>query len=267
MVPVLLIQKARGFFPFPRSKVQIGHLIALAVQENIRVPVDQCAILVIVEMLPPYWVVLNVCFLLLHSYLHLIFSLVRVSDSLIFNLYQVRFGGNSQIFFNVVFVVFHQSQSSFILDPAPRHVGLLVIVEVVIWVPLLSEIPEGLENLLWSDHFTLLVGLVFLLPLELDGDHASLSGEPRKLFHSVHDVIRSHWNADHPSLACCHPGFGEEHHLLEVYVVGDDVVLQLSQSWAIGVVQLQSVCHGHGWDLAISQGVFARVAEVGAVVH
>ena len=52
-IPVLLIQKTGWFLALARSKVEVSHLIALAVEEDVGVPVHQCAVLVVVEVLPP----------------------------------------------------------------------------------------------------------------------------------------------------------------------------------------------------------------------
>ena len=133
-VEVFEVHKVDWFLALPRSKVQIGDLFAFAIEENVGMAVDQSAVLVVVEMLPPHWVVLNVLFLLLHGDLHLIFTFIGVFDCLILHLCQVRSGGHSKIFLDVVFVILEQSQPPLIFDLAPCHVGLLVVVELIVGI-------------------------------------------------------------------------------------------------------------------------------------
>ena len=108
----------------------------------------------------------------------------------------------------------------------------------------------------------LLVGLVLLLPLQLDGDQASLGGQSGQLFHSIHDVGGMDWNADHPSLASCHAGLGEEHHLLKIELMCDEGHLQVCEDGAVGVVELKPVGDGHRRNVALLEGALAGGAEV-----
>ena len=156
---------------------------------------------------------------MLHSYLHLVFScliVVGVSHCFVFHICQFRSVGLFQILFDVVCVILEQSESSLIFDPAPGQVALFLVIELVVGMPLLPQVPQGQEDLLWSDHLVLLVGLVLLLALQFDWNNAGLSGQSGELLGGVHNDFRTNRNADHPSFASCHSGLGKEHHLLEI---------------------------------------------------
>ena len=58
-LPALQIKKAGGDFSLGRSKVEVGGLIAIFIQEYSRVAVDDGAVLVVLEMLASYRVILN----------------------------------------------------------------------------------------------------------------------------------------------------------------------------------------------------------------
>ena len=220
-IPVFLGLWVCGFLALPRSKVEVCCLVAFVVQKDLGVTVDQCAVLVVVKMLSPHWIIFNIFLFFFHGYLHLIFSfVVRVSDCLVFHLHLARDLWLSKIFFNVVLVIFQESQPPLVFYPAPGLVGFFVVVELVIGILCLCQVPQGKEDLLRSDPLAFLVRLVLLLSLQLDGDDASLSGQSGQLFCGVHDIRWSNRNADHPPFACCHSGPGKEHNLLEIDVHG-----------------------------------------------
>ena len=74
VVPVFLIEEAGGSLAFSRCKVEIGCLVSVIVEEDLRVTIDQCTILVVVEVLSPHWIILDVFLLLLQGDLHFVFT-------------------------------------------------------------------------------------------------------------------------------------------------------------------------------------------------
>ena len=121
-------------------------MVAIAVQEEFGVSVDQRTVFVVVEVLPPHWIILDVLFLLLHGDLHFVFAfLVRVIHCLVFDLRRFRHRRLSQVFLYVVHVVFEEIESSLFLDFAPCQVGLLLVIELVVWILGISQVPQGME--------------------------------------------------------------------------------------------------------------------------
>ena len=56
------------FIPSHKSfpKYEISYLVAFIIEEDLWMAINQTAILCVVEMLSPHWIILNVFFLLVH---------------------------------------------------------------------------------------------------------------------------------------------------------------------------------------------------------
>ena len=125
-----------------------------------------------------------------------------------------------------------------LLDATSLFVVVFIVVKFVVWVVCFVQVLECLEYLTRPDVLLLFSVLVLLLTLQLDGYQTSLSfvGQPWQLFDRIHDIVRSDRYADHSSLPCSPARLLQQDHLLEIYVVGNHIVLQLCQDRPIGVV-------------------------------
>ena len=232
-VPVFLVQEVYRFLTLARSKVEVGDLIPVIVQKYLRVAVYQGAVLAIVEVLSPDWVILDVFFFCFQCCLHVVFPFfvlfLGFSDCLIFQLcvHTVLCRQLSHFFFQVVNVIFIVQQLNF-FGFQPGLVGVFAVVEFVVGVACMVQVLESGKDFLWSDLLLFLVSLVHFFPLQFDGDETSFIGQPRQLFDSIHDVGRSDRYTYHPSFSRGPARLLQQHELLEVDVVGDHVVLQFS---------------------------------------
>ena len=113
----------------------------------------------------------------------------------------------------------------------------------------------------WPDVLVFLMSLVLLLPLQLDGDHTSFGGQSGQLFGRAHDVRGFDRDADHPSLASCHSGLGQEHHLLEIDIMSYQLILQLGEPRPVVVVELEPVRNCHRRHVALLERALAGGAK------
>ena len=234
--PVFLVQKVMWRLPLARRKVEIGNLVTIVIQEYFWSTVDQSAVFTVIEVLSPHWIILDVLYFCLQSLLHVILSLIVVVvigifDSLVRHLCDLLLPSCQlpDILLEVVSDFFPVQQTQ-VFDLTPGFVRVLVVVEFfVVGMASFVQVLEGSKDLTRPDVLLLLGSLVLLLTLQFDGYHSSLGfvGQPWQLFDSVHDVSRSHWNTDHSSFPRSPARFWQQHHLLEVDVKGDKLVLQL----------------------------------------
>ena len=85
-LPALQVKKAGGDFSLGWSKVEVGGLIAVFVEEYGRVAVDDGAVLVVLEMLAPHRVILNVLLLSFHHPLQVVLAFIFFLSYLIVKL-------------------------------------------------------------------------------------------------------------------------------------------------------------------------------------
>ena len=71
--PVGVVYEVFRLFAFAWSKVKVCSLVSVVVQEYLGVTIDQSAVLAVVEVFPPHWVILDVVFLLFQCPLHVVF--------------------------------------------------------------------------------------------------------------------------------------------------------------------------------------------------
>ena len=228
-----MIRGVLGLLPFSRSKIKLGTLVTVLVQKDLRGTVDQSAVLAVVEMLSPNWIILNILFLCLQSLLHVILTFIIVLFVGIFYCFVCYLRvlllhpcQLLQILFNVVFNFFSIQQAK-VLDLTSGFVGFFVIIEFVVRVAGCVQVLEGSEDHARPDVLLLLCSLVLLFALQFDRDHPPLDfiGQPRQLFDSVHYVSRLDRYADESALTRSPAGLLQQHHLLKIDVMCNQVRL------------------------------------------
>ena len=230
-VPVLYIRRVLRLLPFARSKVELGNLFTLVVEEDLGMTVDEGAVLAVLEMLSPHRIVLNVLFFCVQSLLHVVLPLlffVGISHGLVCQLCELLLPPFQflDFFFKVILNLFPIQQAE-LLDATPFLIFFFVVVKLVVGVFSFGQVLECLEDLTRPDVLLLFSRLVLLLTLQLDGYQSSLSfvGQPRQLFDRIHDIIGLNGYADHSSLPRSPARLLQQDHLLKIDVVGDHVIL------------------------------------------